>query len=190
MRRWSGAFKACAVVLVSVAAHAGSDQRSEEVNKLFNRWNTSTTPGMNVLVLRDGKQIYSHSFGMANLELSKSNDSTLVYPVGSLTKQFTAYCIHLLAQGGKLALADDIRKYIPEMHDFGEVITLQMLLNHTSGLRDNVALLAIKGYRVDDDGEPQAEADAAVGLAADLRAEDPGGVHGAPASLSDDPFPL
>ncbi|HUA14138.1 MAG TPA: serine hydrolase domain-containing protein [Verrucomicrobiae bacterium] len=150
MRRWSGVFNAGAFILLSVIALAAADQQSGEVNKLFARWDTSTTPGMNVLVLRDGQPVYSHSFGMANLELSKSNDSALVYPVGSLTKQFTAYCVHLLAKQGKLALTDDVRKYIPEMHDFGEVITLQMLLHHTSGLRDNVDLLTIKGRRVDD----------------------------------------
>lgn len=150
MRLWNNVLKACAVILVSVSVCAGAENRSDEVDRLFTRWNTSTTPGMNVLVLRDGKQIYSHSFGMANLELSKSNDPASVYAVGSLTKQFTAYCVHLLAQEGKLALTDDVRKYIPEMHDFGEVITLQMLLNHTSGLRDNVSLLAIEGRRVDD----------------------------------------
>jgi len=150
MRLWNGIWKACIVILVSVSAHAGAKKQSKEINGLFTRWNTSTTPGMNVLVLRDGKQIYSHSFGMANLELSKSNDPTSVYPIGSITKQFTAYCVHLLAQEGKLALTDDVRKYIPEMHDFGEAITLQMLLNHTSGLRDNVTLLTIQGHRVDD----------------------------------------
>lgn len=150
MRLGNRVLKACAVVLMSVSAHAGAEKRSEAVNRLFTRWNTSTTPGMNVLVLRDGREIYSHSFGMANLELSKRNDPASVYPVGSLTKQFTAYCVHLLAQEGKLALTDNVRKYIPEMHDFGEVITLQMLLNHISGLRDNVTLLAIRGHRVDD----------------------------------------
>jgi len=141
-------FVACTQLVISTYAHA--DQRSDEVDKLFARWNTFSTPGMNIAIFRDGKPIYAHSYGMANLELSQPNDARLVYPIGSISKQFTGYCIQLLAREGKLSLSDDVRRYIPEMHDFGEPITLGMLLNHTSGIRDNVSLLIAKGRRVDD----------------------------------------
>lgn len=129
---------------------ANADQRSDEVNKLFGQWNSASTPGMNIAVFRDGKQVFAHSYGMANLELSQPNDTRLVYPIGSISKQFVGYCIQLLTSEGKLSLTDDIRHYLPEMHDFGEPITLEMLLTHTSGIRDNVSLLIAKGRRVDD----------------------------------------
>ncbi len=142
------AFVAC--IRFVVPTYSLADQRSDEVDKLFARWNTLLTPGMNIAVFRDGKPVYAHSYGMANLELSHRNDAKLVYPIGSISKQFAGYCIQLLASEGKLSLTDDVRHYIPEMHDFGEPITLEMLLNHTSGVRDNVSLLIAKGRRVDD----------------------------------------
>lgn len=142
------AFLAATLFAVAVSAHG--DQRSDAVDKLFTQWNTSTTPGMNIAILRDGKELYAHSYGMANLELSRPNEVGLVYPIGSVSKQFVGYCIQLLASEGKLALTDDVRRYLPEMHDFGEPITLQMLLTHTSGISDNVSLLMAKGRRVDD----------------------------------------
>jgi CubicO group peptidase (beta-lactamase class C family) len=136
--------------LLAIPVRVLADQRSNEVDRLFARWSTSSTPGMNVAIFRDGKQVYAHSYGMANLELSQPNDARLVYPIGSISKQFAGYCIQLLASEGKLSLTDDVRRYIPEMHDFGEPITLEMLLTHTSGVRDNVSLLIAKGRRVDD----------------------------------------
>jgi CubicO group peptidase (beta-lactamase class C family) len=67
-----------------------------------------------------------------------------------VSKQFTAFAIHLLAQEGKLSLDDDIRKYLPELHDFGKVITIRHLIHHTSGLRDQWNLLTLAGWRMDD----------------------------------------
>jgi len=80
-----------AATLFAISTSAHADQRSDEVDKLFARWNTSTAPGMNIAILRDGKQLYAHSYGMANLELSRPNDMGLVYPIGSISKQFAGY---------------------------------------------------------------------------------------------------
>ncbi|HZY62778.1 MAG TPA: serine hydrolase domain-containing protein [Edaphobacter sp.] len=137
-------------VLPGISSTAHADQRSDQVDRLFGRWNTSSTPGMSVAIFRNGKQLYAHSYGMANLELSQPNKATLRYPIGSISKQFAGYCIQLLASEGKLSLSDDVRRYLPEMHNFGEPITLEMLLNHTSGIRDNVMLLLAKGRNVND----------------------------------------
>jgi CubicO group peptidase (beta-lactamase class C family) len=141
-----------AALVLAIPTFAYGDQRDGEVDKLFGQWNTplTSTPGMNIAVFRDGKQIYAHSYGMANLELSQRNEAMLVYPLGSVSKQFVGYCIQLLASEGRLVLTEDVRRYLPEMHDFGEPITLEMLLTHTSGVRDNVSLLMAKGRRVDD----------------------------------------
>jgi CubicO group peptidase (beta-lactamase class C family) len=67
-----------------------------------------------------------------------------------MTKQFTAFSIHLLAQEGKLSIDDDMRKYLPDMPDFGQTITIRNLLQHTSGLRDSSNLLFLAGWRPDD----------------------------------------
>jgi CubicO group peptidase (beta-lactamase class C family) len=70
--------------------------------------------------------------------------------VASVSKQFTAFAITLLAQQGKLSVDDELRKYLPEIHDFGKPITLRHLLYHTSGLRDQWDLLVLAGWRMDD----------------------------------------
>jgi Beta-lactamase len=74
-----------------------------------------------------------------------------VFHVASMSKQFTAASVVLLAQQGKLSLDDDVRKYIPELPDFGQKITLRNLVYHTSGLRDQWALLGLAGWRYSKD---------------------------------------
>jgi CubicO group peptidase (beta-lactamase class C family) len=76
--------------------------------------------------------------------------------VASISKHFTAMSIVLLARDGKLSLDDDIRKYLPEVPDFGKKITIRHLIHHTSGLRDQWSLLGLGGWRPDD---PKSEAD-------------------------------
>jgi CubicO group peptidase (beta-lactamase class C family) len=68
-----------------------------------------------------------------------------------MSKQFTAASILLLAQQGKLSLDDDVHKYVPELPDFGQRITLRHLLHHTSGLRDQWSLLELAGWRYSQD---------------------------------------
>lgn len=65
---------------------------------------------MNIAIYRDGKQLYAHSYGVANLELSQANDARRVYPIGSVSKQFVGYCIQLLAHQGKLSVTNDVRR--------------------------------------------------------------------------------
>ena len=139
-----------AVLLTLAANPAAADARNDAVDKLFVNWNSDARPGANVLVLREGRQLHAASYGMANLEMARRNAPELVYPIGSLSKQFTAYGIQLLVRDGKLALSDDVRRYVPELHDFGTPITIAMLMSHTSGLRDNINLLVLKGHRIDD----------------------------------------
>src|SRR6185503_6836914 len=139
-----------ALLLLMAALPAQADPRSDAVDKLFAHWNSSETPGGNVLILENGHTLYAHRYGMADIELPRKNAPHLLYPIGSVSKQFTGYCIALMVADGKLALSDDIRRYLPEMHDFGTPITIAMLLYHTSGIRDNVNLLILKGHRIDD----------------------------------------
>jgi CubicO group peptidase (beta-lactamase class C family) len=73
-----------------------------------------------------------------------------VFHLGSVSKQFTAFAIYLLVQDGRLSLDDDVRKYLPKLHDFGKVITIRQLLHHTSGVRDQWNLLRLAGWRLED----------------------------------------
>jgi len=122
----------------------------EKVDRLFEKWDKPNTPGAVLAILRDGKIIYSRGYGMANLEEAVPNTSATVFHLGSVSKQFTAFAIQLLANDGKLSLDDDFRKYIPEAPEFEEPITIRLLLHHTSGLRDQWNLLALAGWRLSD----------------------------------------
>ena len=103
-------------------------------------------PGCAVGAYQDGKTLYEGAFGLANLEHSVPIDpKRTVFDIASVSKQFTAASILLLVQDGKLKLDDDIRKYLPEMPDYGHVITIDHLLHHTSGLRDYITLRLMSG---------------------------------------------
>ena len=135
-----------------VAAKEASPEltKAKQVDELFAKWEKSDTPGGVVAIIKDGKTIYSRGYGMASLDYDIHNTPSTVFLIGSTSKQFTAFAIHLLAQEGKLSVDDDARKYLPELHDFGTPITIQQLLHHTSGLRDFWDLAQLAGWHSDD----------------------------------------
>jgi hypothetical protein len=83
--------------------------------------------------------------GLADLEHPEPLTRPRMFETGSLAKQFTAAAVLLLVEDGKLTLDDDIRRYLPEMPDYGTPITIRHLLNHTSGLREQWSLMALTG---------------------------------------------
>ncbi|QSQ23172.1 beta-lactamase family protein [Pyxidicoccus parkwayensis] len=125
-------------------------QRHKQVDALFAPWSGKGTPGCAVGISRDGALDYARGYGMSNLEYDVPITPQSVFHTGSITKQFTAFAIGLLAQEGKLSLGDDMRKYLPEMPDFGKTITLAHLMHHTNGLREQGQLLNLAGWRGDD----------------------------------------
>ena len=129
---------------------AQNDKYAKQVDKLFENWNSVNTPGATVAVVKDGKTIYKKGYGMANLEYDIPNRPNTIFHIASVSKQFTTFAILLLEKDGKLSLDDDIRKHVPEVPDFGKKITLRHLAHHTSGLRDQWALIAMAGGRLDD----------------------------------------
>ncbi len=142
-------------ILLSAAclqAHATTPVASKQtqVDALFARWNGTDTPGAAVEVVQDGKVVYRRAFGMADIEQGRPITPTTDFHVASVSKQFTALAVLLLAQDGKLSLDDDVRRYVPELPDFGHVIRVRQLLNHTSGLRDQWNLLSMAGWRMED----------------------------------------
>src|SRR5262245_9521098 len=99
------------------AAQPGTD--FARVDKLFAAYDRKDTPGCAVAVVRDGKIVYQRGYGMANLEHRVPITPATLFQIGSISKQFTAFLIHLLASAGLLALDDDVRKHVPELPDFG-----------------------------------------------------------------------
>lgn len=123
---------------------------NSSIDSIFEKWNTTKTPGVAVAVVKDGKIIFKKGYGMANLEYDIPISPSTIFHIASVSKQFTVFSILLLEKDGKLSLDDDIRDYIPEVPDFGKTITLRHLATHTSGLRDQWNLLALAGWRLDD----------------------------------------
>jgi len=145
---------AFATVLLAGLALRGqniSPEMSAKVDRVFDKWNKPDSPGCALGIYKDGHIAYKHGYGMANLNDDVSITSQTVFHVASMSKQFTAASILLLAQQGKLSLDDDVHKYIPELPDFGERITLRHLMHHTSGLRDQWSLLGLAGWRYSKD---------------------------------------
>jgi CubicO group peptidase (beta-lactamase class C family) len=118
-----------------------------QVDEIFEKWNRTDSPGCALSVMKDGRIVYKHGCGMADLDHNVTITTATVFHVASMSKQFTAASILLLAQQGKLSWDDDVRKYIPELPDFGSVITIRQLIYHTSGLRNQWSLLQLAGWR-------------------------------------------
>lgn len=128
-----------------------ADDKTKEVDKLFAPWDKTTTPGAALAIIKDGEIIYKRGYGMAKLEDDLVMTPSKVFDIGSVSKQFTAACVAMLALEGKLSLDDNVRKYIPELPSYERPITIRHLIHHTSGLRDYNALLSLAGFRPDSD---------------------------------------
>ncbi len=118
----------------------------QRVEALFEKWNRSDTPGCALGVGRQGETLLSRAWGMADLEHEVRNTPATIFEAGSVSKQFTAAAVLLLAQERKLALDDAARKYIPELPDYGTPLSVEQMLHHTSGLRDWGSVAGIAGW--------------------------------------------
>jgi CubicO group peptidase (beta-lactamase class C family) len=134
-----------AFLLTIISANSQTwDDTVRSIEKIFERYKPSN-PGTQVAISRNGKIIFSKAWGMADLEHNVPLTTTSPTEAGSVSKQFTAAAILLLEQQGKLSLNDDVRKYIPELPDYGYTITLAHMMHHTSGLKDWGSVAAIAG---------------------------------------------
>jgi CubicO group peptidase (beta-lactamase class C family) len=119
----------------AAAAPLSATQRQAVVDALMNRY-SGAVPGASLLVIQDGRTVVRRSYGYASLEKHVKATPAIDYRLASVTKQFTAAGILLLKQDGKLHLSDPIRKWLPELPASDAGITIENLLEHTSGLID------------------------------------------------------
>jgi CubicO group peptidase (beta-lactamase class C family) len=138
------------IVFLLMAAGCAAAQNAA-VDRIFSVLDKKDSPGCALAVMREGKVIYSRGYGIADLDHDITISPASVFHVASISKQFTAASILMLAEEGKLSIDDDIHKYIPELPDFGVKITLRHLLTHTSGMRDQWAMLGLDGWRMSED---------------------------------------
>ena len=111
-----------ASLTVAHPARAGvtlTPSQQQQIDALFAQYDTTTSPGCSLGVMSDGRMIYARSYGMAKIGSGIGNDSTRLFELASNSKQFTAGAIVRLVQQGKLKLSDDIRKYVPELPNYG-----------------------------------------------------------------------
>lgn len=132
------------LVALPAPALAQTEGHAAKIETLFAGL-TGDTPGCVVGISQDGKTVIEKAFGLAVMEHGVPNTTTTLFEIGSVSKQFTAAAVLLLERDGKLKLSDDIRKHLPEMPDYGTPITIEMLLDHRSGLRDWGSIAAAMG---------------------------------------------
>ena len=134
------------LLLGSVRSAAQSPQPDlSRVDAVFSRW-TAATPGCSVGASVSGKTVIAKAYGMADLEHDVANTADTIFEAGSVSKQFTAAAVLLLAREGKLSLDDQVRTHIPELPDYGMPLTIRHMLMHMSGLRDWGNIESIAGW--------------------------------------------
>lgn len=126
------------------------ENNNTKIDQIFSQFDSTNSPGCAVAVIHKGKVIHNKGYGLANLEYDIPITSKTIFDIASVSKQFAGLAISQLVEEGKIKLDDDIRKYIPEVPDFGKTITIQHLVHHTSGLRDWPSTLRAAGWRWDE----------------------------------------
>ena len=136
--------------VLAYATPAFGQPLERSIDALFAPWDTPATPGAALAITQGDSIYYARGYGVAQLEYGVPITPSTVFMVASVSKQFTAYAVALLAAQGALDLDDPVREHVPELHDSASPITIRQLVYHTSGLRDEFGLLAMAGYRMDD----------------------------------------
>jgi CubicO group peptidase (beta-lactamase class C family) len=146
-----------AVAIVTLAANLTAAAQETtlpieaQVDAVFAEWDSTSGPGCAVSVIDQGALTYARGYGMANLDHGVPIRPDTVFHVASVSKEFTAAAIALLALDGELTLDDPIQQHLPWVPDFGQRITIRNLVHHNSGIRDQWSLLQMAGWRYSRD---------------------------------------
>ena len=146
---------AAPVLLLAAAVLAAAGPETKEdlagrLDRIFAEAYPATGPGAAVIVVRSGKTVLRKGYGLANIELSVPVAPEMVFRIGSVTKQFTAAAILKLVEAGKLSLSDEIGRFLPDYPAPGRRITVEQLLNHTSGIRSLTGMPAWASHTRED----------------------------------------
>ena len=119
-------------------------------DELLHHYHTEAAPGAAIAIVENGAMTFSGEFGQSNLELSTPINRSTVFNAGSLAKQFTAYGIAQLVVDGTISLDDDVRLFLPEVANLDDPVLIRHLVHHTSGLKDQLGVLVLSGWRYTD----------------------------------------
>jgi D-aminopeptidase len=125
------------------------------VERLLAPWNRQDGPGITIGVVRGRELVVHEHAGMADLELGVPIGPQTTFRIASVSKQFTCAAILMLATEGRLAIDDDVRKYLPSLPDIGHRITLAHLMHNTSGIRDMLEIMRVGGVDLGQPCKPQ-----------------------------------
>ena len=125
----------------------------QAIDDLFKEWDKPDVPGAALGVIKDGKLLYAKGYGIADLEHDIDITPSSVFYIGSVSKQFVTFSILLLEEQGKINLDDSIQKYLPDFPDYGKPLTIRHFIHHTSGVRDYLTLMYLKGRNYLDNAD-------------------------------------
>lgn len=125
------------------------ENKTEKTDAILKSFEKPNSPGLSIGIVENGILIYAKGIGLSSIENNTKNNTKTAFSIASIAKQFTASCIWVLVQEKKLSLEDDIRKYVPEIPNYGTPIKIKHLLNHTSGIRNYHAIMDLQGFDYD-----------------------------------------
>ncbi|WP_197429417.1 serine hydrolase domain-containing protein [Flavobacterium rakeshii] len=137
--------KISALLLVLLPFIAFSQNNFKAIDSVLSVYDQGVVPGVSVSIAKNGKVLYSRNVGYADVEANKKIDDKTLFCMASVSKQFTAACVVMLEQQGKLSLEDKLSKYFPDFPEYANTISIVDLLNHTSGIKDYIVLSMLRG---------------------------------------------
>jgi CubicO group peptidase (beta-lactamase class C family) len=136
LKPFGGVIASTLVLHASVLAAAEAPQSlAERIDAAIASEYRSDGPGATIIVVKDGKTVFRKAYGMADIANKRPLSPDMALRIGSITKQFTATAILMLADEGKLSVDDDITRFLPDYPTHGRRITIEHLLTHTSGIQ-------------------------------------------------------
>ncbi|HMA23129.1 MAG: serine hydrolase domain-containing protein [Gemmatimonas sp.] len=146
---WCAVIASIVTTIPAAAQSTFPDSIVRRIDAVFARY-PADAPGCALGVFQNGRIALAKGYGLANVEYGIPITPHTPFIMGSVSKQFTAATIALLVEQGRISLGDDVRKYVPELPDYGKRVTIDNLVHHTSGIRDFWALYEAAGTRLDD----------------------------------------
>ncbi len=141
-------FKTVIPSILSILLFSCEQKQIEDqaaIDQIFSEWDNENTPGGALGIIKDGKLIYSKGYGIADLEHDINITTTSVFYIGSVSKHFVTFAILLLEEQGKLNLDDEVQRFLPDFPRYQKPLTIRHFIHHTSGVRDNLTLMALRG---------------------------------------------
>jgi len=131
----------CLILLILIIGISCCLTRQGKINRLFKNYNGRDVPGASLMVIKDGQPVFTKTYGLANVEEKIPVECQTNFRLASFTKQFTAMCIAMIAEQGKLSYEQTLIDIFPDFPEYGRAITVDHIIHHTSGLIDYESLI-------------------------------------------------